>query len=242
MQYGCVKIADTAPAMTTGASRPFSFDRRRFRTYSPRWRMIRSSAARSSAIGSRLCSARAGWAWSTGPGTSGSTRSARSSCFRRSSPDDEAFRERFEREWRLAASIEHPNIVEVLDAGEADDHLYILMRLVDGPDLAKLVAEEGPLPPERTLDPRADRRRPRRRPLPGPRPPGRHPPEHPRRGGRPCVPRRLRRRPDDGDAGADTHRLLRRKPRLCGTRADRGQDRSTAAPTSTRSAACSSRA
>jgi len=65
---------------------------------------------------------------------------------------DEAFRDRFEREWRLAASIEHASIVEVIDAGETGDHLYILMRLVDGPDLAKLVKEEGPLSPERTLD------------------------------------------------------------------------------------------
>jgi serine/threonine protein kinase len=64
---------------------------------------------------------------------------------------DEAFRERFEREWRLAAAIEHPNIVEVLDAGEADERLYIVMRLIDGPDLAKLVASEGPLVPERAL-------------------------------------------------------------------------------------------
>ena len=59
--------------------------------------------------------------------------------------DDTSFRERFEREWRLAAAIEHPNIVEVLDAGEADGQLYIVMRLIDGPDLARLVADEGPL-------------------------------------------------------------------------------------------------
>ena len=64
---------------------------------------------------------------------------------------DQEFRTRFEREWRLAASIEHPNIVEVLDAGEAGDDLYILMRLVEGHDLAKLVASEGALAPERTL-------------------------------------------------------------------------------------------
>ena len=64
---------------------------------------------------------------------------------------DQAFRERFEREWRLAASIEHPNIVDVLDAGETGEHLYILMQFVDGPDLNKLVEQEGPLSPERAL-------------------------------------------------------------------------------------------
>jgi serine/threonine protein kinase len=64
---------------------------------------------------------------------------------------DGAFRERFEREWRLAASIEHPNIVEVLDAGEADGHLYIVMRMIAGPDLARLISAEGPLPPDRLL-------------------------------------------------------------------------------------------
>ena len=62
---------------------------------------------------------------------------------------DRDFRDRFENEWRLAAAIEHPNIVEVLDAGEADDHLYILMRLIEGADLATLVRSEGCLPAER---------------------------------------------------------------------------------------------
>ncbi len=64
---------------------------------------------------------------------------------------DRQFRERFEREWRLAAAIEHPNIVEILDAGEADGRLYIVMRLVEGADLATLVARHGALDPARTL-------------------------------------------------------------------------------------------
>ena len=64
---------------------------------------------------------------------------------------DESFRERFEREWRLAAAIEHPNIVEVLDAGEAEGRLYILMRLIDGPDLASLIRKEGPLASARAV-------------------------------------------------------------------------------------------
>ncbi len=64
---------------------------------------------------------------------------------------DEAFRSRFEREWRAAAEIDHPSIVEVLDAGEQDGRLYIVMRLVDGVDLHELIAKEGALAPERAV-------------------------------------------------------------------------------------------
>ena len=62
---------------------------------------------------------------------------------------DRQFRERFEREWRLAAAIEHPSIVEILDAGEAEGQLYIVMRLIDGADLATVVAAQGALAPVR---------------------------------------------------------------------------------------------
>ena len=61
---------------------------------------------------------------------------------------DEAFRTRFERESRLAASIDHPNVVPVYEAGEADGLLYIAMRYVRGTDLKALLAE-GPLDPRR---------------------------------------------------------------------------------------------
>ncbi len=57
--------------------------------------------------------------------------------------DDERFRERFLRESRLAASLDHPNVVPVHDAGEIDGQLYIAMRLVDGTDLKQLLAR-GP--------------------------------------------------------------------------------------------------
>ena len=53
------------------------------------------------------------------------------------------FRERFVRESRLAASLHHPNIVTVYDAGEAEGQLYIAMQYVDGTDLSTLLAEEG---------------------------------------------------------------------------------------------------
>jgi serine/threonine protein kinase/uncharacterized RDD family membrane protein YckC len=63
--------------------------------------------------------------------------------------DDEDFRERFKRESRIAASIEHPNVIPVHEAGEVDGQLYIVMRYVDGTDLRELVQREGPLAPER---------------------------------------------------------------------------------------------
>ncbi len=59
------------------------------------------------------------------------------------------FRERFRRESRLAASIEHPNLITVHSAGEEDAQLYIAMRLVEGEDLQREVAAGGPLDPRR---------------------------------------------------------------------------------------------
>jgi hypothetical protein len=48
---------------------------------------------------------------------------------------DAAFRARFERESRLAAAIEHPHVIPVYEAGEADGQLFISMRFVAGTDL-----------------------------------------------------------------------------------------------------------
>jgi YVTN family beta-propeller protein len=50
---------------------------------------------------------------------------------------DQGFRERFLAESELAASIDHPNIVPVYEAGEADGRLFIAMRYVEGEDLAQ---------------------------------------------------------------------------------------------------------
>jgi Protein kinase domain len=61
------------------------------------------------------------------------------------------FRERFLRESQLAASIDHPSILPVFDAGEEDGFLYIAMACVEGSDLKTLLAEEGPLPLRRAL-------------------------------------------------------------------------------------------
>jgi tRNA A-37 threonylcarbamoyl transferase component Bud32 len=64
---------------------------------------------------------------------------------------DEEFRTRFIRESRGAASLDHPNILPVFDAGEEDGTLYIATRLVEGEDLRRLVASEGSLATERAL-------------------------------------------------------------------------------------------
>src|SRR5438105_509239 len=61
------------------------------------------------------------------------------------------FRERFLRESQLAASIDHPSILPVYDAGEEDGVLYIAMACVEGSDLKTLLAEQGRLPLRRTL-------------------------------------------------------------------------------------------
>lgn len=59
-----------------------------------------------------------------------------------------AMTERFKAEARFAAAISHPNIVEVFDFGEHDGLSFLVMELIDGPTLAQLVAEQGPLAPD----------------------------------------------------------------------------------------------
>jgi Protein kinase domain len=65
--------------------------------------------------------------------------------------EDEAFRTRFIRESEAAASLDHPNIIPIFEAGEVGTVLYIAMRYVKTTDLAVLVAEEGPLDPHRVV-------------------------------------------------------------------------------------------
>jgi YVTN family beta-propeller protein len=65
--------------------------------------------------------------------------------------EDERFRERFLRESQLAASLDHPNVVPIYEAGELDRLLYIAMRYVPGTDLKALLQSEGALIPERAL-------------------------------------------------------------------------------------------
>src|SRR3954447_13786068 len=68
------------------------------------------------------------------------------------SPDaasEEIFRKRFAHETRIAASIEHPNVVPIYSAGEEGGIPYIAMRYVSGSDLARRVAGGNRLEPTR---------------------------------------------------------------------------------------------
>ncbi|MFJ5885784.1 serine/threonine-protein kinase [Kitasatospora cineracea] len=64
---------------------------------------------------------------------------------------NETFRQRFVRESHIAASLDHPNIVPVYDAGEAEGVLYLAMRYVRGRDLRALLDREGPLTSAQTV-------------------------------------------------------------------------------------------
>ena len=66
--------------------------------------------------------------------------------------DRPGFRERFLRESRLAARLEHPSVVPVYDSREVDGELIVAMKLVKGGDLRGLIDREGPLPPQRAFD------------------------------------------------------------------------------------------
>jgi serine/threonine-protein kinase len=70
------------------------------------------------------------------------------------SPDlsnDDSFRERFTRESRVAAGLDHPSIIPIFEAGEENGLLYIAMRYVDGPDLKTKLKSDGPLAPEQVI-------------------------------------------------------------------------------------------
>jgi serine/threonine-protein kinase len=65
--------------------------------------------------------------------------------------EDEGYRERFQRESQLTASIDHPNVIPVYEAGELDGRLYLVMRWVDGTDLRTMLAGSGPLSTGRAI-------------------------------------------------------------------------------------------
>ncbi|HEX8001489.1 MAG TPA: protein kinase [Mycobacteriales bacterium] len=66
--------------------------------------------------------------------------------------DDEGFVERFRAEARHTAGLAHPCIAGVYDYGEGAGTSYLVMELVPGEPLSALLAREGRLTPERTLD------------------------------------------------------------------------------------------
>jgi serine/threonine-protein kinase len=66
--------------------------------------------------------------------------------------ESEGFRERFSREARIAAALQHPNIVTVYDAGEVDGLLYLAMQYIQGEDLAAILRADGRLRPYRAID------------------------------------------------------------------------------------------
>jgi WD40 repeat protein len=62
--------------------------------------------------------------------------------------EDGSFRDRFLRESELAASIDHPNIIPIYEAGKAEDLVFIAMRYVEGRDLKDRLQRGRPEPAE----------------------------------------------------------------------------------------------
>jgi serine/threonine protein kinase len=65
---------------------------------------------------------------------------------------DTEFRNRFIRESRAAAAVDHPNIIPIYEAGDAGGVLFIAMRFVEGGDVGSLLRREGPLAAGRAWD------------------------------------------------------------------------------------------
>jgi serine/threonine protein kinase len=66
--------------------------------------------------------------------------------------NDPVFRARFEREWKVAAAIEHPNVIDIHWAGEANGRLYIVMRFVEGGTLREALESRGRLEPRLAVE------------------------------------------------------------------------------------------
>src|SRR6478752_3868667 len=67
-------------------------------------------------------------------------------------PDELASRQRFEREAKLMALLEHPNCVSVIDFGLHDEKPFLVMDLVRGTSLIDLLEKQGQLPVARAAD------------------------------------------------------------------------------------------
>jgi serine/threonine protein kinase len=61
------------------------------------------------------------------------------------------YRERFRREAHIAAQLSEPHIIPIHDTGEIDGHLYLVMPVIDGIDVASLLKRDGPMTPQRTI-------------------------------------------------------------------------------------------
>lgn len=66
--------------------------------------------------------------------------------------DDRQFTERFVREARSAAKLNHPNVVAVFDQGADGDVTYLVMEYVPGRTLRDVMRDEAPMPPIRALE------------------------------------------------------------------------------------------
>ena len=60
---------------------------------------------------------------------------------------DDAFRARFLEESRIAASMNHPNVIPIYDMGSSEGLLYIAMRYVSGTDLRQMIKKRGRILP-----------------------------------------------------------------------------------------------
>lgn len=112
--------------------------------------MSRSGPA-SVATGSMRWPDEGGWGWSTRATQLALGRTVALKVIAPQFAADEGFRNRFRRESQLAASLDHPNIITVYEAGEENGVLYVSMRWVEGTDLRSLVTAGGPLSLERVI-------------------------------------------------------------------------------------------
>ncbi|MEU9188855.1 serine/threonine-protein kinase [Streptomyces sp. NPDC048484] len=69
--------------------------------------------------------------------------------FTQGDEDHRVWLRRAVREARVVARVPHPHVVGVHDLVEYEDRLWIVMELIDGPSLAQLISQAGPLEPTR---------------------------------------------------------------------------------------------
>jgi hypothetical protein len=65
--------------------------------------------------------------------------------------EDRAFRQRFEREFRIASQIDHPNVIPIYNAGDDGGQLFIVMKFVEGSNLQEILLKSGRLDPFRAV-------------------------------------------------------------------------------------------